>query len=398
MSARPSLAAALMALALGVPISTVAQEAQQDAIAQLNQAIAVRDEAIRLLMLRMESLEHTVKELKAAVAPTSAGAAPDLDMQPSAPEPPKIEPPPASPSSSPSEQGEADQLLRTAFEVALIDRGGLLLPPYVFEVQPDFTYVHSSSDNVIVDGFVVAPVLVVGDIVSERVQRDSFITTTTYRMGLPWDLQAEIRVPYRFEREQTVNAQDEEKQRSDHGFGDVEVALSHQLLRADGWVPDLLAAIRWKTTTGGDPFDDGAVDKPALGTGFDALTGTLTAVKISDPVVLFGAFSYTKNFQDSKDIGTVDPGDSFGLQLGTAVALNLDTSINFGGELTYIDDTALDGSDIPGSSLTVGTFGVGLSYVINPATALDVGLNIGLTEDSPDVEFQVAVPVRFSLW
>jgi len=342
-----------------------------------------RDEVIRKLEDRLEELEKTVRELKERDSEKASGpnageerAAPGVQL-------------------GPEEQKEQEQLIRSAFERTLIERGGLLLSAYTFELEPGVSYVHSSTDRVVIEGFSILPVLVVGDIFSERVRRDSFLASMTLRMGLPWDFQAEAMLPYRFERQMVLTADNKEINEDVDGFGDLELALSRQLYRSTGEVPDILASIRWKTRTGTDPYRPGAQDTLSTGTGFDSFQGTLTAVKVVDPVVLFGSLSYTYNAKGVKPVGVIKPGDSYGAQLGMAIALNLYTSISFSYDQRFTEHTTIDGSDVPGTYLTTGTFSTGMTYSLSDAASIDVSIGVGLTQDAPDVQFNLSAPIRF---
>lgn len=389
----------------------VAREEPADSIAELQRAIAVRDRVIDDLLRRIEALEKTVADFtgKPSQATMPDAPAPAAQaQQPSNGEPagemplhqqeavPLPEPPPVK--TVAVDRQEQERLINTAFERTLIDRGGLLLPPYTLEVQPDFTYVHSSSDRIVIDALLLQDVLAIGDIFNERVRRDSYLFSATLRLGLPWDLQVETRVPYGLEDQKIFSADNEETTTSIDGVGDVEFSLSHQLTRERGWIPDLLANVRWKSKTGQDTLLGGSEDNLPLGTGYHSVQGTVTAVKVRDPVAFFGGFSYSYNLKESREIGDIDPGDSLGAHLGVTLALNLDTSLNFSYQQRYTWRTELNGEDIPGSYFNTGTFSAGVSYILDAINykSLDVNLGIGLTEDAPDVQFNVSLPMRYS--
>ena len=342
-----------------------------------------RDEVIRKLEDRLEELEKKVRELQERNS--EKASTPETEEQRAVPL--------AQP--GPEEQKEQEQLIRSAFERTLIERGGLLLPAYTLEVEPGVSYVHSSSDRVVIEGFSILPVLVIGDIFSERIRRDSLIASMTMRMGLPWDFQVEAMLPYRYERQMILTADNKEINRDIDGFGDLELALSTQLYRSSGETPDLLGSIRWKTRTGTDPYRPGAQESLSTGTGFDSFQGTLTAVKVVDPVVLFGSLSYTYNVKSTKSVGVIKPGDSYGAQLGMAIALNLYTSISFSYDQRFTEHTSIDGTDVPGTYLTTGTFSTGMTYSLSDAASIDVSIGVGLTQDAPDVQFNLSVPIRF---
>ena len=52
--------------------------------------------------------------------------------------------------------------------------------------------------------------------------------------------------------------------------------------------------------------------------------------------------------------------------------------------------------DVPGSSLTTATFTFGVSYVMRKNLSMDFSVGVGLTEDSPDFQVNLSIPIRFS--
>jgi hypothetical protein len=369
-------------------------------IDELKLGIIKRDQIISELLRRMDELEKRVEELDdieestpknlQTKKPHEKNPSKQAGLQ-------KEEDSVEVPQLSNEERIEQERLIRAAFERTLIERGGLLLPPYRMEFEPSLSYVHSSVDRIVIDGFTIENTVTIGDIFSERVRKDAWSFSSSLRMGLPWDSQIEATIPYLYQSRNVLTADNEERTDDVHGIGDMQISLSHQFLRARGWLPDILGSLRWKTKTGSDPFRNGAEDELSLGTGFNSLQASFTAVKVSDPVVFIGGFSYTETFKEKKGIGLVNPGNTFGLQLGMAMALNLDTSINFGLDLYKTKRTTLNNVDVPGSSLTTGTFSLGLSHVMSEDISLDVGIGLGLTEDSPDFQVNFSLPVRFSV-
>jgi hypothetical protein len=352
-------------------------DAPADPIAQLQQQLGVRDQVIRNLIRRIEQLEQAVGTMQpqataaaepVAAAPVQAGEGPtaaELDLN----------------------------RLRTAFQRTLIDRGGLVLPQSTFEVDTSLSYSHSSAEALTIDGFTIFPVLIVGDVVSERIQRDTMTAAATARLGLPWDMQAELRVPYIHDESSRLSGSGEEKKLSSSGLGDVELALSRQLWSSrDGGV-DVLGSVRWKAATGDDAFGASS-EQLALGSGFNAVSASFTAVSVLDPVVFFGGLSYTHTLCDEKSGLRIAPGDAFGLQFGTALALNLDTSINFAVAQQFARRTEVNGQELPGSYVNTGTLSIGLSRVLMSGTSFDSSLIIGLSEDSPDLQLAFSMPFR----
>ncbi len=377
------------------------QPAPAELLKHLQEALQQRDRAIQDLLQRVAVLEERLKALRVGEA-TSGTAGPATLAQ--------VQPGTQVARAAPSDDyAQEERLARAALDRALISRGGLLLPPGTLELDNGMAYFNGSSDRIHIDGFTIFPILVVGDIVSERTHRDILLSSLTARLGLPHDFQLDVRIPYGYQSERTVTAENKKRGRRFLGLGDVEVALTKQLMRGRGGAPDLLAGLRWKSTTGPDPFQP-ASNEATLGTGFQSVQGTLTAVKPSDPLVFFGSLSYTANLSATKQIqgldptnpedltkGRLSPGDTIAFQLGTALAVNPEASLNFALDQRFTRSTSLDGQSLPGTYLSEAVFRVGTSYIYAPGRSVDLGLGIGLSRDSPNFQFSVNFPLRFSL-
>jgi hypothetical protein len=398
---------------IGLLIASLSADAQQKLqvppsfVSELQDELRQRDEAIRDLSQRVAALEKQVKALR--VNEASAGTLGPAATVAS----PNLSPPPIAAhvrrSASSQEYDKEELLARTALDRALISRGGLLLPPGMVEIDNGISYFDASSDQLYVNGFTVYPVLIVGDIVSERTQRDILLSSITTRLGLPHDFQLDVRVPYGYQSERTVTADNKKTSQRFLGLGDVEVGLTKQLKRGRGLGPDLLAGFRWKSTTGPDPYQPTSTEA-ALGTGFQSLEGSLTAVKPSDPLVYFGSVSYTANLSATKQIqssdptnpnslttGYVNPGDTIGFQVGAALSVNPVASLNFALDQRFTRSTSLDGKSLPGTYLSEAVLQLGTAYVYAPGRSIELGLGIGLSRGAPDFQLSVNFPLRFSL-
>ncbi|WP_263367572.1 transporter [Edaphobacter bradus] len=297
-----------------------------------------------------------------------------------------------------------------ALDRALLVRGGLLLPQGTLEIDNTTSYYTASSDHLTVNGFALLPILVVGDITSQRVRKDILLPTFTARLGLPARLQAEVNIPYGYEMNRTVDATNKQTSQSTFGLGDIQFAASRQLTFEHGRVPDLLANLRFKTTTGVESFDIQSA-QTSLGSGFYALQGNLTAAKSSDPVVFFGNLSYTENLPGTHTIPNPDatsssptilghfrPGDAIGFQLGSILSLNPETSMTVGWDQRFTRSTVLNGTSIPASYLVEGSLRLGMTYLYAPGKLVDLSFGVGLTPDTPNLQFSVGLPFRLSLW
>jgi Putative MetA-pathway of phenol degradation len=250
----------------------------------------------------------------------------------------------------------------------------------------------------------------VGDITSERVRGDYLLPSMTARLGLPHKFQGEFIVPYGYEQIRTVDATNVQTSSSSFGLGDIAAGLSRQITTEHGKFPDMLANVRFKSTTGKDPYNLQS-SQLALGTGFNAIQGNLTVAKSSDPVVFFGNLSYTANLSGTHTVsandpnnpaatmaGHFNPGDAIGFQLGSILALNPEVSMTVGWDQRFTRSTTLNGVDIPASYLVEGSLRLGTSYVYAPGRTVDLSFGVGLTPDTPNLQFSVGVPFRLGLW
>jgi hypothetical protein len=376
---------------------------------RLNDALRERDAIIRNLLERVQELEWRVNG-GFTTQPKEAMSAKPISASVPAPAPRAGA---ASAVNSvvvnsgyDAEERQASQ----ALDQALIVRGGLLLPNGTVELDNTVSYFSTSSDHLAVDGFALLPVLVVGDITSQRVRRDLLLPTFSARLGLPYKLQFDTYVPYGYQLQRTVDATNETTSQSTFGLGDIAFGLSRQLTLEKGRMPDLLANVRFKTTTGIDSFNLNS-SQTALGTGFYAVQGNLTAAKANDPVVFFGNLSYTANLNGTHTVPTNDPnnpgattaghfkpGDSIGFQIGSILSLNPETSMTIGWDQRFTRSTTLNNQVIPASYLVEGSLRLGASYLYAPGRTIDLSFGVGLTPDTPNLQFSVGFPLRKGLW
>ena len=401
-----ALILAIAFLAASVPRSAQCQTAGE--IERLQEEISTRDALIEKLVTRVDELEGRMEQIEArdmhAVTPAAAVEVPTGEdtrvMEPQSQ-------PEAAPQSLTAELDEPageeqNRLIRSAFEQTLIDRGGLLLQPRTFNIDPSFSYVHSSAENVVIDGFTVFPVLVIGDIVSERVDRDLFLGAVTFRFGLPWDSQLEARVPFGRERLRVFSADGGSSSFSDSGGGDVSLSMSHQIFRGRETWPDVLVSAGINFDSGTNPFEADE-DEIFTGSGYRSANLSLTGVKVVDPVVYFWGLSYTYNdsTEQNFETRTGDPvrrrfsaGDTWGFNIGMAIALNFNSSLSFAYDQQFTAKSKLDGEAIPGSYATTGVFSIGSTYSFTDRITADFKVGIGVTQDSPDLIFSISFPLR----
>lgn len=286
-----------------------------------------------------------------------------------------------------SADGSAEPELN-ALNRVLVDKGGLLLRPWSVELQPEASYSYKGSNGLLIidnNGQRTA--------VAHDVDLNRFETALIGRLGLPWQSQAEVKVPYLYAQEDSSSGVQTDS-RGQAGLGDVELALTHQFVRESGWWPDLLLEGRWKTNTGKDAFDGGNGTLP-LGTGFNGLSARVTAVKTIDPVVLIGTAGYTRNFEGKREGFRIDPGDQWLGSLSAVLAAGPGVSLRTGTSVGFSDEATVDGDRVAGSDRVDARLNFGLGATITERALLDLGFGVGVTDDAPDFTTRAGLGYRF---
>jgi hypothetical protein len=338
---------------------------------ELLQALKARDQVIQGLQRRIEALER-----QRATVPPLASASPA-----------------APPAPRPAVEGVSsaqDEVALEALSRTLVQKGGLVLRPGRFELVPSAAYSHSQLQGLtLVDTPEGVPT-----VADQRLSNDSGRATITLRAGLPWETQVELRAPYVWERQARALGNGVHAVNEGSGLGDVELALSHQLLHERGWRPDVVGGLSWRFATGRDPFRT-RVAAVATGAGTDQFGARLTAVKASDPMVFYSTLAYAHDLPVRESFGRVAPGDAIRLDTGAILAVSPETSLTFGLSQEFRGKTQVDDTSIPGSDTVAASLQLGVGRVLSSRVLLDVTLGIGLTRDAPDYVFQVSTPIRF---
>lgn len=288
----------------------------------------------------------------------------------------------------------AGEMRQESIERTLQSKGSILLGKGKLQVEPSFTWAHFSSNRINIQGFSILPVLVIGNIEVVETRRDVFITSFAMKYGLLNNLQAEVKVPFRGQYNRDTFS-DHETTLNSAGMGDIEFGLSRQMAWESGIVPDLIAAVNFKSKTGRSPYNRTI----GLGTGHYSVRGSLVAAKSSDPAVVFGSLSYTYNFEeDIQNFGlsqTLEPGSTIGYSLGMAIALSYQTAINFSFDHSLTQQLKVNGNKVDGSFLNSANVKIGANWSINEKSSVDFSVAFGVTDDAPDVTAEVRFPFVF---
>ncbi len=325
---------------------------------------------------------------------------------------PQAETPPEAP---PATVGQAPEPTQRPPEVAPLGKqAGVLTPKGALIVEPSLQYSYSSNNRVAVIGFSIIPALVVGLIDVRTVNRSAWVASLTGRYGVTNRLEFEARVPYVYRSDSTVArpfnqaaATDSVFNADGNGIGDVEFTARYQFNEGGMEKPYFIGTLRFKTRTGTDPFEverisvfagqDQLEAELPTGSGFYAIQPGLTVLYPTDPAVFFGSLLYLHNFE--RDVGNkfgkVDPGDIFEFNFGMGLALNERASFSLGYDHSIIQKPKQNGV-VPPNALTtqIGQLAFGYSYRLSARTTVNTSLAIGVTEDAPDVQLTLRLPMR----
>lgn len=291
-----------------------------------------------------------------------------------------------------------------------------------------FGYSHFDNARISLNGFLALDAIFLGTISIDQINSDIFTIDPTIRYGINDRLFVDANLPllYRSSNFRSGGAGGSasalvEKTVRDQGVGDLSIGASYRLFAETARRPDVVVSARVKFPTGRHPFgvefvevegSEGNLEVPrSLATGTGVYGGSLgvAVLKTLDPMVVFGNFTYFHNFaRDFADIdenqgdvpGRVALGDAWQFGAGLAFALNDKSSIAMSYSQRIVNRTRLtpDGFAervVAGSQANVGIVNLGATFSLGPRLALVTNVGIGLTDDSPDMSFNIRLPFRF---
>lgn len=386
--------------------------------AELRQRLEDQAREIQRLKQAVAEQEARQRELQRALGVSSnPSASTAASASPAGPRPIQVGAPPE-PDARP-----------TAPVATLFEQPGILTPRKQLVLEPALQYTYSSNNRVALVGYTIIPALLIGLVDVREVKRNTLTGSLTARYGLTNRMEVEAKVPYVYRRDSTISREYGLGSSSDRVFetrgkdlGDIEVAARYQLNEGGADKPYFIGSLRFKSRTGTDPFEvvtdcvtrcvDMAsgtglpLDLPT-GSGFYSLQPSLTWLLPTEPAVFFGGISYTHNFKrnnisrrvlngEKEFIGTVAPGDVFGLNFGMGLALNERASFSMGVELNSLGRTKQNSEVVRGSVRTqLASLLMGYSYRYSEKTTFNLTVGAGLTRDTPDFSLSIRIPYSF---
>jgi hypothetical protein len=323
-------------------------------VEELQREIAAKDARIKQLEKQLARSERKRQSANAKSAlagkPTSSETSPAAKQSSST----TVVPHPV------AAAGPEDDDLDRALERTLVREGALVLPPWSYELTPQFSYAH-------------------WDKLQDPAVRNSYSAALTFRMGLPWTSQISATLPYEYNQFRDGS--------SSSGLADAGFLFSKALLTESDWTPNLVGSIGWTSPTSlaGKTFSP----IPYV-SGFQA---GLTASKRFDPLVVFGGVSYFSSISHEIAGTRSDPGGVFGARFGGSLAVTPAWSITAGFNFGYL--TQSPDFIVPGSDRILSSVDVGFSTILWKRTLLNVTGQFGLTGHVPDFRLIASIPIRF---
>ncbi|MBI4522539.1 MAG: transporter [Deltaproteobacteria bacterium] len=456
----------------------------EDASATVEQQLEERDRIIRQLIERVDGLEREMKRLQSqapaessvaagsgsskrilrdeeldqitgageAEATTSFAATPQSPAKAPAASPPggggaaaspakgSPTPQPASTAAAAAAGGDSEEERESPrIPLASVERGGSLLRPGMLVTEAGLSFTHNRNTRLILTGFSVIPLIVLGTLESEKITQSTWGSTFGLRYGLMKDVNLSFQIPVSYGTQGRVRVANDrvaltQEDSSQFGWGDISAGVSYQPLYERGWIPDVVTSFRLTFPTGRSQFD--ILEKISkkgpfknvedfvkrlnneglpTGGGFWGLNGSVSMSKAFDPAVVFWNVGYTYNVPQTvttiQIIGKeaegglllnpvavkadMSPGSSLQFGVGFALALNNQFSINlsFSDRVTF--RTKQDGQKVADSSLNVGQFSSGFGVALSRRVSLEFIGSVGVTADAPDFSLGLNMPVVF---
>ena len=221
---------------------------------------------------RIRLISDSDQSTAGAAQPASAGASPEGDAD------------------RPKSQRAADQLL--------VEAGGVLLPRWVAQIEPSVDETHVSNPRVNIFGYTIFNAINIGTIRVDDISQDVLNTNLSFRMGMPYRTQIDVRVPFTSAfLTQTkgigTGSITEAKTNGEH-LGDISATLSWQPIVERDRIPAVIVRAHATIPTGESVFqipetyiDQGSETqllRTPTGSGYYAIEPGVTLVWRSDPL------------------------------------------------------------------------------------------------------------------
>lgn len=423
------------AASLGAPVALAQDVGNEVELQQLSQELAALKAAYAQEVRRLRELDMQVQALQARLggkaattaalpAAPSAGASPVANTESA---PPAAPPPDGYASTAAeAEKARSESMSRS---VADVKQQARALFDQRLVIENGLTYNRYDRKQLTLNGFLALDAIFLGNIAIENVESDTLTYNLAARWGVSPNLTLNLDVPY-IARKTIYQkggaggaaATIAQEQTTGTGIGDATASANYRLFGEQGARPEMVLNLGVTMPTGREPYgipwtvlerdDDDFIrfavpDQQPTGNGAWQASVGVSAVKTSDPAILFGNIGYTHSFEasfddidsnpDTVNPGDVKLGDSFYYGAGVAFAFNERTSfsMSLSNRLSARARTRTDGQPwlkVIGSDANAAMFNLGVTYAMSQNATMVGLLGIGLTPDAPDFSLGFKIP------
>ena len=411
------------------------QEQRQE-MARMMQELEALKAAYTQEVRRLRELDMQMQALQSRISGRMPAATPGPDPQPQAPAAPppataQAPSPPAPPDAGYASTAEDAERAREeeARSVSDVRQQQQALFNQRLVIDNGISYNRYDRKQLTLNGFLALDAIFLGNIAIENVESDTFTYNLAARWGVSPRLTVNLDVPWIWRRTvyqkggaggaAAVIAQEHT---SGSGLGDITASANYKLFSERAWLPETVLNLGVTAPTGREPYgipwrvlerdeDDfirfAVPEEQPTGNGVWQASVGLSAVKATDPAILFGSVGYVHAFTESFDDidnnpATVNPGQvklgrAFQLGAGVAFAFNERTSLSiaYNNRFNSRARTRYEGGEwvkLIGTDGNAATLSLGVTHALSPSATLVGMLGIGLTPDAPDFSLSFKVP------
>jgi hypothetical protein len=233
---------------------------------------------------------------------------------------------------------------------------------------------------------------------------------STARVGITSGLEGFLQIPFLWGQQQT-NEASQQVSNEVTGIGDIKFGLKYSAVSEGPDVPNIVLGLSGSAPTGRAPyvapistintasggllslFSSGTTPQIGdtrdplnveIGTGHWSVTGSTTALKSFDPLLLFATVNYTHYVPATYYGVYIEPGDLWELNTGFGFSVNETGTLSAQLFIDYENKWKFDGRAIPQTLMTPESLRFAYTHVLNPNNLLEPAVLFGITRDAND--------------
>jgi hypothetical protein len=292
-----------------------------------------------------------------------------------------------SPSSQTENQKQQQETQRNVLE--FLRNEAVLVPPRKVEGDFSLSYLHTT----------------------QFLGNDKVLSlASTARVGITSGLESFLQIPFLWGQQQT-NEASQQVSNEVTGIGDIKFGLKYSAVNEGPDVPNIVLGLSASAPTGRAPyvapittittasggllslFSSGTTPQIGdtrdplnveIGTGHWSVTGSTTALKSFDPLLLFATVNYTHYVPATYYGVYIEPGDLWELNTGLGFSVNETGTLSAQLFVDYENKWKFDGRAIPQTLATPESLRFAYTHILDPNNLLEPAVLFGITRDAND--------------